>query len=53
MQQWLQNFAYQIELKIWIFAMAAEIVLLLAGTAVIIQTLQTATDNPVKSLRSE
>jgi len=53
MRQWLQNFAYQIELKVWIFALAAGIVLLLAGATVIIQTLQTATDNPVKSLRSE
>lgn len=52
-QWWLQNFAYQIELTVWIFALAAGIVLLLAGATVIIQTLQTATDNPIKSLRSE
>jgi len=50
---WLQNFAYTIELSWWIFVLAAMSALLLAWVTVGIQTLKAARQNPVQSLRAE
>ena len=53
MHQWLQNFAYQIEISVWIYVLAGGAVLLLSGITVVAQTLRVANLNPVKSLQSE
>ncbi len=53
MNQWLQDFAYKIDLSWWIFAVAGGAVLLIALLTTGIQTLKAAQQNPVESLRSE
>jgi putative ABC transport system permease protein len=53
MNNWLQNFAYKVDLEWWVFALAG---LLAAGIAVLtvsFQSVKAALMNPVKSLRSE
>ncbi|HEX6169050.1 MAG TPA: FtsX-like permease family protein, partial [Chitinophagaceae bacterium] len=50
---WLQNFAYRIELKWGIFALAGIIGFVCALVAVSYHTLRAANNNPVKSLRTE
>jgi len=51
--QWLQNFAYHIEIYWWLFAIAVLITLLIAFATVGVQAIKAATANPVKSLRTE
>jgi putative ABC transport system permease protein len=51
--QWLQHFAYRIDVEWWVFALAG-----LASTGIAIitisfQSIKAATVNPVKSLKSE
>jgi putative ABC transport system permease protein len=53
MNQWLQGFAYKIELSWWIFAAAGIVGMCIAIITISIQAIQSATVNPVKSLRSE
>jgi putative ABC transport system permease protein len=53
MSQWLSDFAYRIELQPLIFLLAGLIALIIALLTVSIKSYQAATDNPVKSLRSE
>jgi putative ABC transport system permease protein len=53
MNQWLQGFAYKIELSWWIFAAAGIVAMCIAIITISIQAIQSATVNPVKSLRSE
>lgn len=53
MHQWLQNFAYKIELSWWIFALAGVVALLIALLTIAYQAIQSATTNPVKSLKVE
>ncbi|WP_288426698.1 ABC transporter permease [uncultured Spirosoma sp.] len=53
MQQWLQNFAYTIELSWWLFALAGLLTTVIALLTVSVQSIRAATVNPVKSLRSE
>ncbi|OIR00652.1 macrolide export ATP-binding/permease protein MacB [mine drainage metagenome] len=50
---WLQNFAYRIELKWWMFFVSGIIVLLFALIIISIQSIKAAIANPVKSLRTE
>lgn len=52
-RQWLQDFAYRIELEWWIFATSGLLVLALAMLTVGIQAMRAALANPVHSLRSE
>lgn len=51
--QWLQNFAYHIEIQWWVFAIAVLATLLIALLAVGFQAIKAAIANPTKSLRSE
>jgi putative ABC transport system permease protein len=51
--QWLQDFAYQIELSWWMFAAVGFVALMIAVLTVGLQSVKAALDNPVKSLRSE
>ncbi len=53
MHNWLQSFAYRIEISWWIFALATLIALVIAVATVSFQAIKAALANPVKSLRSE
>jgi putative ABC transport system permease protein len=53
MHQWLQNFAYRIDIGWWVFALAGGLALVIALLTVSTQALKAATVNPVDSLRYE
>jgi len=53
MNRWLQNFAYRIDLSIWIFIFSGMIAILIAIITVSSQSMKAATSNPVDSLRYE
>jgi putative ABC transport system permease protein len=53
MNNWLDNFAYRIGLKWWVFLLAGVIALLIALLTISRQALKSALSNPVKSLRYE
>jgi hypothetical protein len=53
MHQWLQDFAYRIDISWWIFALAGAVSLLIALLTVSYQAIKAAIANPVKSLRTE
>jgi len=53
MNNWLQNFAYHIEISWWIFALAGIAAVFIAFCTVSIQSLKVAFNNPVESLRDE
>jgi putative ABC transport system permease protein len=53
MRQWLQDFAYHIELGPWGFVSAGALTLVVALLAVSYQALRAATVNPVRALRTE
>ncbi len=53
MQQWLEDFAYRIDIQWWMFVVAALAAICIAFLTVSIQSVKAALANPVKSLRSE
>ncbi|WP_338875206.1 ABC transporter permease [Spirosoma sp. SC4-14] len=53
MHNWLQHFAYKIDLDWWIFALAGLLATTIAVATVSFQSIKAALMNPVKSLRSE
>jgi len=53
MNRWLQNFAYRININIWMFLLAAAAVLLISFVTVSYQTLKAALANPADTLRYE
>jgi putative ABC transport system permease protein len=53
MHKWLENFAYQINISLWVFLLAGVLALLIALLTVSYQSIKAALANPVKSLRSE
>ncbi|MFD2571030.1 ABC transporter permease [Spirosoma soli] len=53
MNQWLQNFAYKINIEWWIFALAGLLAMSIALITVSFQSVKAALMNPVKSLRTE
>jgi len=53
MQRWLQDFAYHIEIEVWIYAAAGLLVLLITVITVSGQSIKAAMMNPVNSLKSE
>ncbi len=53
MRQWLENFAYRIDLSMGIFVLGGMLALLIALLAVGQQTLKATLANPVDSLRQE
>jgi putative ABC transport system permease protein len=53
MNQWLQNFAYRINISWWIFVLAGAIAVSVALLTVSFQAIKAAIANPVKSLRTE
>jgi putative ABC transport system permease protein len=53
MHRWLQNFAYHVDLAVWMFAGAGITTLSLALCSVSYQTLKAALTKPVDTLRNE
>ena len=53
MSNWLQGFAYKINLNIWTFLAAGLIAILIALATISFQAIKAAFANPVKSLRTE
>lgn len=53
MSDWLDNFAYRINISVWVFAIAGACALLIALVTVSFQAIKAAIVNPVKSLRTE
>ncbi|MBN1352788.1 ABC transporter permease [candidate division KSB1 bacterium] len=53
MNKWLQDFAYRIDIGLWIFVISGGIALLIALATVSVQAIKAATANPVESLKYE
>ncbi|QEM10147.1 ABC transporter permease [Mucilaginibacter rubeus] len=53
MSKWLQDFAYKIDMTVWIFLLAGGGATLIALATISIQSIKAALANPVESLRSE
>ncbi len=53
MSNWLQTFAFRIEIKWWMFLLAGALALVIALITISFQSIKAAIVNPVKSLRSE
>ncbi len=53
MNNWLQDFAYRIEINWWIFIIAGIMAILIAMTTVSFQAIKAAIANPVDSLKTE
>jgi putative ABC transport system permease protein len=53
MHNWLQNFAYRINIPWWVFAAAGVVAVFTAVVTISYHALRAAVANPVKSLRSE
>ena len=53
MQQWIEAFAYRIDLNWWMFALAGLLAIFLAVCTISFQAIRAARANPVQSLRSE
>lgn len=53
MSNWLNDFAYRIEMEWWIFGFALIMALIIAFVTISLQAIKAALANPVKSLRSE
>jgi len=53
MHEWLQDFAYRINIRWWMFALAGFIALFIALFTVSFQAIKAAVANPVDSLRTE
>lgn len=50
---WLQNFAFRIDISVWIFLVAGGSALLIAWITVSYQSIKAAVQNPIGALRSE
>jgi len=53
MNNWLQAFAYRINITWWVFVLAGIIAVVIAFVTISFQSIKAAMANPVKSLRSE
>lgn len=53
LKNWLENFAYKIDLNVWMFVLPIFLVFLLVLLSISFKTVKTALMNPVNSLRSE
>ncbi len=53
MGQWLESFAYSIEISWWVFAIAGLLTVLVAFATIGFQAIKAGMANPVKSLRTE
>jgi len=53
MHNWLEDFAYKIDISWWVFILAGVLALLIALFTISFQAIKAAIANPVKSLRTE
>ncbi|MGD8777467.1 MAG: ABC transporter permease [Ignavibacteria bacterium] len=53
MNNWLQDFAYRIEMSLWMFILSGGIALVIALATVSFQAIKAATANPVEALKYE
>lgn len=53
MSQWLENYAYRIDLSIWVFAISATLAMFIALVTVSYQSIRASVSNPVQALRDE
>jgi len=53
MKKWLQGFAYRVDMGVWMFALSAFLVLIVALLTVSYQSIKTALADPINSLRYE
>ncbi len=53
LSNWLQNFAYQIEINAWVFVLAGALVVAVTFITIGSRALKAALTNPANSLRSE
>jgi putative ABC transport system permease protein len=53
MNLWLQNFAYQITIEWWVFALTAGLIFMITVFVISFHTMSAALQNPVRSLRYE
>jgi putative ABC transport system permease protein len=53
MSKWLQDFAYRIDITLWMFVVSLSAGLVIAFATIAFKTIQAATVNPIQSLRSE
>ncbi len=53
MNEWLQNFAYHVELSAWMFVVSGLVAVFIALFTVSFQSIRAALANPVNSLRNE
>jgi putative ABC transport system permease protein len=53
MHNWLQDFAYRINISLWVFILTGAVALLVAFLTISFQAIKAAIVNPVKSLRTE
>jgi putative ABC transport system permease protein len=51
--KWLQNYAYRIEINIWVIVLSGIVASLIAFATISILAIKAALANPVKSLRTE
>jgi putative ABC transport system permease protein len=52
-KKWLENYAFKIDLSIWMFLVPLLMVLVVAALSILSQSLKTAMINPAESLRNE
>ena len=53
MDQWLQDFAYSVGIRWWIFFIAAFVIVMITLLTVSYQSIRAAINNPVEALRTE
>ncbi|WP_343689507.1 ABC transporter permease [Chitinophaga sp.] len=53
MNQWLQDFAYRIDVEWWMFVIAGFMAMIIALFTISFQSVKAALNNPIKSLRTE
>jgi putative ABC transport system permease protein len=53
MSKWLEDFAYRINISLWVFVIAGLVAIVIAFLTVSFQAIKAAIANPVKSLRTE
>jgi len=53
MSLWLDDFAYHIDIPLWVFIVASSLTIIVALTTIAFQAIKSALADPVKSLRTE
>jgi putative ABC transport system permease protein len=53
LNKWLQDFAFRINIPVWVFFAAALLTIIVALATVSVQAIKAAWSNPIKSLRTE